>query len=151
MSEQLTLNLIHQAQCIGTVDLLLDSLSYNKCSISLLSPLEGCKNKYENLDLFCALSDLRVDLEKNNWFLACYGSLDSVYPSGMSADMTHGAVAYDYSANGEGKSKKQVYIFDSVSEDKYNLLVTVDQQKKTREEYFRLKKEKWLRENEKNN
>lgn len=90
-----------------------------------------------------------MDLEKKNWFVACYGSLNSVYPSGMSADMTRGTVAYDYSIPEKASSKNQVYIFDPITEDKYQFLVTVEKQRKTREDYFRIEKERWLRENSK--
>lgn len=86
------------------------------------------KSEYDGEDYFYALVALRLDLEKEGVFVACYGNLRSVYPSGMSADMSNGLIAYST----EGESLIKVNIFDEVPVEKYKYLDTVMEQKELR-------------------
>ncbi len=91
---------------------------------------------YQGEDYFYALRNLRIDLEKEGYFLACKGNLTSVYPSGMSADMSNGLIAYQYE-NGE---LLKVNIFDDVPADQYSHLGSVENQKKLRRSLIKTRK-----------
>lgn len=88
---------------------------------------------YSGFDYFYALRDLRIDLEKTGMFLACKGVLIDVYPSGMSADMSNGLVAYCIN----GDLMVQVNIFDVVPDDEFPNLSTVEAQKNKRKDFVR--------------
>ncbi len=93
---------------------------------------EGLSGIYKEVDYFYALSLLREELEKRNLFIGCKGALDHVFPSGLSAEMSDGLVAYDFSTNEKIHSKCRVNIFDSITEDEISRLVTFNQQKENR-------------------
>jgi hypothetical protein len=63
-------------------------------------------------DFFEALCKIRLELEKENLLLRCYGASLNVYPSGMCRDMGRGLKAYKMFPGKQGKADNLVRIFD---------------------------------------
>ena len=126
------MNLVSYGQNIGRI-----RLEYSKQSRpAKLSVADGpsyLEYDYIGFDYFYALQNLRLDLEKHDCFLACLGCLKDVYPSGMSADMSNGLIAYQ--AN--NAKLTMVHIFDELSVGQYINLSTVAEQKETRRKLVR--------------
>lgn len=68
---------------------------------------------HEN-DLFGCLTTLRRALEDRGWRICCAGSLDEVYPSGMSRQMGGGRLAYRHEVGRQASHADLVDIFDPV-------------------------------------
>ena len=60
-----------------------------------------------------ALTKLRIDLEKENILIACFGSCANVYPSPMILNMGEGRQAYRLTHREQAKKKNLVDIFES--------------------------------------
>jgi hypothetical protein len=69
-----------------------------------------------NVSFFHALRDIRLELEKENLLLKCYGSSRQVWPSGMGLSMTRGEKSYRHYFGKKGDIKDVVSIFDSGSD-----------------------------------
>jgi hypothetical protein len=66
-----------------------------------------------NVSIFHALRDIRLELERENVFLQCYGSSRHVWPSGMGLSMARGEKAYRTFLTKKGDIKDIVSIFDT--------------------------------------
>jgi hypothetical protein len=64
-------------------------------------------------EYFSALCTLRMKLESAGFFLNCYGSSENVYPSGMSAGMGVGDMAYRMTLGKRARQVDLVNIFDT--------------------------------------
>ncbi len=89
---------------------------------------------FEGEDLFVCLTNIRLELEKKGFLVACNGAREDVYPSGMSRQMSLGSVAYITSLGNPTQRKNLVNIFEPTLVDK---VTSVGAQK----EYH----EKWLK------
>jgi hypothetical protein len=63
-------------------------------------------------NLFRALRNLRLELEKHDILLKCFGASEDVYPSGMQEDMGSAELAYKTRLGERALTKDIVNIFD---------------------------------------
>lgn len=66
-----------------------------------------------NDNYFHAMQLIRLELEKENLRLHCYGASKNVYPSGMAISMGAGYKAYKLKLGEHGKLSNLVSIFDN--------------------------------------
>jgi hypothetical protein len=69
-----------------------------------------------NVSFFHALRDIRLELEKENILLKCFGSSRHVWPSGMGFSASKGEMAYKHYLGKKGDVKDVISIFDSGSD-----------------------------------
>jgi hypothetical protein len=90
-------------------------LSYDedseRCFLALL--LHQTPFSAEATDYFEALAQIRVQLERNQIQLLCYGASRCVYPSGMGRDMGQGLRAYKLKLGQYARTIDLVDIFTS--------------------------------------
>jgi len=101
-------------------------------SISVLNDIKGILGQYKEVDFFYALAELREDMSAKELMIGCKGALENVFPSGLSAEMSSGLVAYDCSSDEKIKDNAKVNIFDEVTPDEVSHLTTFVKQKKNR-------------------
>ncbi|MBA3871858.1 MAG: hypothetical protein H0X30_22145 [Anaerolineae bacterium] len=64
-------------------------------------------------DYFHAMQKIRLELEKDDLYLNCYGASKNVFPSPMSIDMGAGHKAYRYTIGEHARISSLVSIFDA--------------------------------------
>ncbi len=91
--------------------------------------------KYEGVDFFYDMAELRKDLEKENLLLGCKGALINVFPGGLMGETTWGRISYVFI---DGKlARDPVNIYDPISPEEVPLLSFFDTQKEHRRQVIR--------------
>ncbi|NNE87045.1 MAG: hypothetical protein HKN27_03130 [Silicimonas sp.] len=106
---------------------------------SILTVLSGPRagQIFEGNDDFRSFNKLRDSLATDGLFPACKGALLYVWPSGMSADMTFGRVAYALRIDDYSSPPPTVRVFDPLDEsDDVTDLTTPDAQLNYRRAVF---------------
>jgi hypothetical protein len=84
-------------------------------------------------DFFEALKQLRLDLEKTDALLYCFGASENVYPSGMQKSMGPAILAYKMRIGSPTSRQDIVNIFEA---DETVVPSTVEQQERFRERWI---------------
>lgn len=91
--------------------------------------------KYEGVDFFYDMANLRKDLEKENLLLGCQGALINVFPGGLMGETTWGRIAYVFV---DGKlASEPVNIYQPISPEEVPNLSFFDAQKEHRRQVIR--------------
>lgn len=93
---------------------------------------EFCGKRFKGSDLFDALKNVRLFLEREGWLLVCAGSRIDAYPSGMSRQMSNGRKVYLHEMNTKPGRSSVVDIFDNAPLEKIG---TINEQHEYMEEW----------------
>lgn len=132
MSKTITLTLLKitskleiSSECVITYESTVSYEETSPCSLKFESSEFGHK-RFNDIDIFGCLCELRKFLEKEDWNILCNGARVDAYPSTMSRQMGGGQKLYLLKVGEQPKRNDLVNIFDRAAPDKIG---TVDEQR----------------------
>jgi hypothetical protein len=120
----LFINILSKTIHEGVVTTLIED--YSSCNLLFTSSISQ-NIKVKSHDCFESLIELRIELEKQGYYLLCNGARKDVYSGGMLREASCGCWGYIMKLGKIVQEEDEVYIFDYAEPD---LVGSVSEQKK---------------------